>query len=437
MADIKPLGSEKLQGVDKLKRIMEIARYNETPKNDINELSTTNYTITLADGMTYGIVKEKSGYILKKGINESELDYSDPMKNRKYYRSYSEAMKKLNLVAAEVNRVTGNVFETPLIGEQEVKKKFILKTPKPKPPVEVPAPEPEASLPPSPETTAPAPPSPEGGDMGMPPADGSDMGMPPADGSDMGMPPADGSDMGMPPADGSDMGMGMEEPEMGMEEPEMGMEGPEMDDEQPQGPSGLKSIQRLTGKLSQKIRAFDKDKGLDSQDIKYVINSILSSIDLDNLDEDDKDDILSKFEDSDEYGMEGEGDLDLSGEDDMGDFDMEDTGMELPPMEEPAPAEDFKESVEDVLSKYFVVTDEEKKLHEEKNKKNFIKNKLVSIEVKNEIERMSESVKQMNTAKRFLNENVNAKFIGKTNKQNLVFSVNGKNIKVNTAGNII
>ena len=418
MADIKPLGSEKLQGIDKLKRIMEIARYNETPKNDINELSTTNYTITLADGMTYGIVKEKSGYILKKGINESELDYSDPMKNRKYYRSYSEAMKKLNLVATEVNRVTGNVFETPLIGEQEVKKKFILKTPKPKTPVEEPAPEPEAALPPAPEA-----PAPEGGDMTMPPVEGGDMTMPPVEGGDE---------------------MGMEEPEMGMEEPEMGMEEPEMGDEQPQGPSGLKSIQRLTGKLSQKIRAFDKDKGLDSQDIKYVINSILSSIDLDNLDEDDKDDILSKFEDSDEYGMEGEGDLDLSGEDDMSDFDMEDPEMGMeepemgePSMEEPAPVESFKESVEDVLSKYFVVTDEEKKLHEEKNKKNFIKNKLVSIEVKNEIERMSESVKQMNTAKRFLNENVNAKFIGKTNKQNLVFSVNGKNIKVNTAGNII
>jgi hypothetical protein len=420
MADIKPLGSEKLQGVDKLKRIMEIARYNETPKNDINELSTTNYTITLADGMTYGIVKEKSGYILKKGINESELDYSDPMKNRKYYRSYSEAMKKLNLVAAEVNRVTGNVFETPLIGEQEVKKKFILKTPKPKTPVEEPAPEPEAALPPAPEA-----PAPEGGDMGMPPVDGGDMGMPPVEGGD---------EMGMEEPE-----MGMEEPEMGMEEPEMGMEEPEMGDEQPQGPSGLKSIQRLTGKLSQKIRAFDKDKGLDSQDIKYVINSILSSIDLDNLDEDDKDDILSKFEDSDEYGMEGEGDLDLSGEDDMSDFDMEEPemGMEEPSMEEPAPVENFKESVEDVLSKYFVVTDEEKKLQEEKNKKNFIKNKLVSIEVKNEIERMSESVKQMNAAKQFLNENVNAKFIGKTNKQNLVFSVNGKNIKVNTTGNII
>jgi len=425
MADIKPLGSEKLQGIDKLKRIMEIARYNETSKNETDGPSTTNYTITLADGMTYGIVKEKSGYILKKGINESELDYSDPMKNRKYYRSYSEAMKKLNLVASEVNRVTGNVFETPLIGEQEVKKKFILKTPKPKTPVEEPAPEPEAALPPAPEAPAPE------GDAAMPPVEG---------GEDMGMPPAEGGpEMGMEEPE-----MGMEEPEMGMEEPEMGMEEPEMDDEQPQGPSGLKSIQRLTGKLSQKIRAFDKDKGLDSQDIKYVINSILSSIDLDNLDEDDKDDILSKFEDSDEYGMEGEGELDLSGEDDMGDFDMEEPEMGMgepemgePSMEEPAPVENFKESVEDVLSKYFVVTDEEKKLHEEKNKKNFIKNKLVSIEVKNEIERMSESVKQLNTAKRFLSENVNAKFIGKTNKQNLVFSLNGKNIKVNTTGDII
>jgi len=271
--------------------------------------------------------------------------------------------------------------------------------------------------------------------MGMPPAEGGDMGMPPAEGGDMGMPPAEGGDMGMPPAEGGDMGM--EEPDMGMEEPDMGMEEPDMGDEQPQGPSGLKSIQRLTGKLSQKIRAFDKDKGLDSQDIKYVINSILSSIDLDNLDEDDKDDILSKFEDSDEYGMEGEGDLDLSDEDDMGDFDMGEPEMPEPDMSEPAPMEDFKESVADVLSKYFVVNDEEKKLYEEKNKKNFIKNKLISIEVKNEIEKMSESVKQMNSAKRFLNENVTAKFIGKTNKQNLVFSVDGKNIKVKTTGEIV
>ena len=127
MADLRPIGSEKLEGVDKLKRIMEIATYRENPKSELNDLSTTNYTIQLSDGNIYGIVKERQGYIIKKGINESELEYSDPMKNRKYYRSYSEAMKKFNLVVAETNRITGNDFEIPLIGEQPEAKKIRIK----------------------------------------------------------------------------------------------------------------------------------------------------------------------------------------------------------------------------------------------------------------------------------------------------------------------
>ena len=131
MGDLKPLGSEKLQGMDKIKRILEIAKYNETPKQNINELNTTNYTIQLADGLTYGIVKEKLGYIIKKGLNESTLDYADQMRQRKYFRSYSEAMKKLNLTAAELNRVYENEEGISLIGEQAgQKKKFVLKLPK-------------------------------------------------------------------------------------------------------------------------------------------------------------------------------------------------------------------------------------------------------------------------------------------------------------------
>ena len=69
MADLRPIGSEKLEGVNKLKRIMEIATYRETPKSELNDLSTTNYTIQLSDGNIYGIVKERQGYIIKKGIN--------------------------------------------------------------------------------------------------------------------------------------------------------------------------------------------------------------------------------------------------------------------------------------------------------------------------------------------------------------------------------
>ena len=200
---------------------MEIARYNETPKQNINNLQTTNYTVQLSDGFTYGIVKEKSGYIIKKGINESSLGYSEPMQQRKYFKSYSEAIKKLNLSAVEINRVNNHLSEIKLLGEQpELKKKFVLKTPK--------------STTPTPEGDIPAP----EGDI----------------------PPPVEDDMDTLPEDM-----------------------PEDDDDEKEIPA-LKSIQRLTGKLSQKIRAFDKEKGLDSQDIKYVMNSIISAMDLDNLD---------------------------------------------------------------------------------------------------------------------------------------------------------
>ena len=157
MADLKPLGSEKLESMDKIRRILEIAHYNEKPKPQLNENETLNYTIQLADGYTYGIVKEKLGYIIKKGINESILDYSDPIRQRKYFDSYSQAMKKLNLHAKELNRIYENEEEIPLIGEQTVsKKKFVLKTPKP-----ATEPTPDAatpSPPPAPDAATPSPP---------------------------------------------------------------------------------------------------------------------------------------------------------------------------------------------------------------------------------------------------------------------------------------
>ena len=98
MAKLKPIGSEKLEGTDKLRRIMEIANYG-TPSN-LSE-SKSDYSINLVDGATYHIIKEKSGYIIKKGINESDADYIEPMKNRRYYSSYSQALKRLNLLVKE------------------------------------------------------------------------------------------------------------------------------------------------------------------------------------------------------------------------------------------------------------------------------------------------------------------------------------------------
>ena len=430
MGDLRPLGSEKLEGMDKLRRIMEIAKYNEVPKQEINDLSTTNYTIRLADGNLYGIVKEKSGYIIKKGLNESELDYSEPMRNRKYYRSYADAMKKLNLVVSEVNRNEGNDFEVPLIGEQP-KKKFILKTPKAPAAPEGPA---------AGDDLPPPPPAPATDEMGMPPAPATDeMGMPPApEGDEMGMPPApEGDDMGMPPAPEDEM------PPMGDEEG--------MGSDEEEGPTGLKMIQKLTGKLSQKIRSFDKDKGMDSQDIKYVINSIISAIDMKNLDEDDREEIVDKIEGYDEeYGAEGEGDLDLSGEDmDMGMDDEEgiDTEMGMEGDDEMSASEEPKEGyqnvmdsifseskVSDVLSKYFNIKPEEKPILENRSKMNYLEEKLQKIQQKKDLVNFSVSKAQEQKALTLFEGYSNTVFIGKTNKNNLILNVNGKEVKVTPNG---
>ena len=89
MGNLRPIGSEKLQGMDKIRRIIEISRYNENTPNPVNESKSTEYSIDLADGNRYQIVKERAGYIIKKTINESENDYIAPMQNRQYYPSYS------------------------------------------------------------------------------------------------------------------------------------------------------------------------------------------------------------------------------------------------------------------------------------------------------------------------------------------------------------
>jgi hypothetical protein len=199
MGDLKPLGSEKLTGQDKIKRIMEIARFNEVIPSSLNETARSEYSIPLADGNKYEIVKERQGYIIKKTISESETDYIEPMKNRKYYSSYSQALKRLNLVAGELNRLNENEEGVSFFGEQ---KKFVLKTPKPA--AEAPAMAAPAAPAAPPAVPSPSlPPSPADA-----PAAGEDMSF------DMGM-----EDMGPEGEVDADVSMDIETPGMGEEEP--------------------------------------------------------------------------------------------------------------------------------------------------------------------------------------------------------------------------
>jgi hypothetical protein len=413
MADLKPIGSEKLQGADKLARIMEIARYGEAPKQEINVNETTDYTRVLADGNVYGIVKERNGYIIKKGIDESTLDYIDPMKNRKYHSSYSQALKKLNLIAGELNRLTENEQGTALFGEQ---KKFVLKTPK----SDVPAPAPVAPAPEMPAAPAPEMPAAPMGDESMPEPPSDDM---------------------MPDE------MGMDEPTMDeptMDEP-MDSEGGEGDE----GPVTLKQVQKLTGKLGQKLRAYASEQEMTSEDVKYVLNSILSAVDLNLLDETDKEDILSRFEG--EEGGEDGSNYDEIGmeptEPDTSDLDM---GDEITAEPEVGEGDGYKSKinaimdgmfteskVDKILSKYFIETPEEKELNESKKVQTYIKKKINKVSVMEEVKNLSETIEQELTSEFILRENEGAKFIGKTNLKNLVFENEGKQIKVSPKGEIL
>jgi hypothetical protein len=426
MGDLKPLGSEKLQGMDKIKRMLEISKFKENIPQPINETSKDQYRITLADGNEYQIVREKTGYIIKKTISESVAEYIDPIKHRKYYPSYSQALKRLNLMAKETNTLFENEEGISLFEQ----KKFVLKTPKPAAP---PPPQDEV------ENVPPPPPPPPAGDMGAgapPPPPPSDMGAetPPPP------PTEDEGDMPPPP------------PEEGEED--MGMNQGEMDTEGEDEVVTFKSIQKLVGRLGQKLRtiASDEENKMSSKDIKYVVNSILSALNLDELDEDDREQIINKFE-----GIEDE--ESMGAEEDMS---TDETGMEgeessVPPP--PPPAEEmgemtendghddismiadnlFKEhKVEQLLYKYFVKGDNEKRvqktINEEKQRKITQKNKFIVSEIK----RLSESVSQEVSARKLIQQYPKLRFVGKSNKNNLVFENSSLNqFKVTPNGKLI
>jgi hypothetical protein len=315
-------------------------------------------------------------------------------------------------------------------------------------------------------------------------------------------------------------------------------------------------IQKLTGKLGQKIRMMNDAVGMSSEDIKYVINSIMSALDLNKLDDEDKDDIMAKFEEDSDYGMgDEEGDFDISGEDEFdmdtevdmeepiegemgegrygsfnndewfddvdkpftGDFDFdfdEEEFDEFEPMmkkhgdsrwfqrgadgermfnrykekygpmkvrtrrmntemseedrdmfdgrpskvvgvysnikkqrmgemseEDKATShiskvmdEIFAESkVDKVLESYFVINESENKVKQNK----LVTEKKERGSIMSNVRQLSETVEQELASEFILKENRNFKFVGKTNKKNLVFEHNGEQIKVSPKGEIL
>ena len=124
---MRPIGSEKLPVDQKLKRIMEIANYTRDGESTNNK--NIEYTIRATNKKVYGIVRENSTYVIKEGKDVNSLEYIGGLRNsnNNRFKSYGSALKRLNLVISESNKISGNQKGLSLYGEQE--EKFVLKTP--------------------------------------------------------------------------------------------------------------------------------------------------------------------------------------------------------------------------------------------------------------------------------------------------------------------
>jgi hypothetical protein len=107
-----------------------------------------------------------------------------------------------------------------------------------------------------------------------------------------------------------------------------------------------KKIQKMTGKIGQMLRDSEE---VDPKLEKYVINSIISALHLDEMDESDKEDIISKFEGEDEEDSFGS-DSDLDTLDSEEDTEETETPEESPEAPEEG-TEELSESRGRVFSK--------------------------------------------------------------------------------------
>ena len=398
MGKLKPIGSEKLTGDAKIKRIIEISRFGEVDKNKELHTETNSFTKKGADGNVYAIIQERDGYYLKCGINESTLDYVSGFMNKKRdrFKSYGAALKRMNLIFKPLNEEHNEgkgipMYEqyTTVVSNEDINKeekevdeqeKFVLNVPN------------------------------EGGDEEVVDTEVADIG---------------GEDM----VDDVDVDV---EDEMGDEEMDVDVdvedEGGEEDME-----GFMKSIQKLTGKLGQKLRDVEEEMG--SADIKYVINSVISAVDLDNLDDEDREDILDRFEeDESDYGDEEPiEDLEMDDEEldlDMGDEDMGDDELEVED-EEMIAMESLKKRVGNILEAYI-----DKREPKKQNPKDFLKNKIDTIIKKEKIKESCSSIEQELGTKKFLKENKGFVFNGTTQQGTVVLVKENEKVFISKGGEI-
>jgi len=292
---------KKIKGQDKLERIKDLMGKMST-LNESTSLSEIENVKKGANGVTYAIIRENQNYFIKTTNKTSgtliaeDFQYIGGLQNKNLerYNSYAEALKHLNLKFDMLNESYGikeniNLFESDAVEVKEANASGVVVKEEPeliedeKSVIKVDVPATEAPVEDEVEDVEMSDDSFEGGDV-------------------------------------EDVDIDIDE------------EGDEEDD----GDGYTKKIQKYTGKIGQMLR--DKDEP-DPELDKYVINSIVSAIDWEEIPDEDVEDIIAKIEGEDEEDDE------LEGGGSFEDGDVEDVDIDIDE-EDPFESEELAESDE-------------------------------------------------------------------------------------------
>jgi hypothetical protein len=267
-----------------LQRMKELMG-NKKPINENLSLSSVELKKKAPNGKVYGVVKENKKYFIQESVNGVNFDFIGGVgnKTKNQFNSYEEAVRRLNIMLEDTDVLTPDVIE---------EKKFVIKTKKKK------------SVEPKADTSSfdfggDDTDSEEGGDFDF---GGDEEETDTEEGGDFDFGGDEGSDEGEDTEEGEDFDFGGDD----TEETSSDEETDEDLDLEDDGEDSIKSIQKMTGKLGQKLRDTE-DKSSDLN--KWVAKSVLSALNLEDMDSEDKKDLIRTIKKKKDEGSDEEFDF--------------------------------------------------------------------------------------------------------------------------------
>ena len=287
---MKNITNKELQ---RMKNLMGIKK----PINESNILSSTELIKEVSNGKFYGIVRENKKYFIKESNDGINFDFIGGLANKtkNQFESYEQAVRRLNLMLEDTDVLTPDIIS---------EKKFVIKTKKKK------------------KKAAETDDFGFGGEEESTEEGGDDFDFGDEEGES-----EEGGEEESTEEGGDDFDFGGEEGESEEESTEEGGDDFDFGDEEGGDEEAgdeeesteeesdedldleddpIKSIQKMTGKLGQKLR---DTEDVSSDMSKWVAKSVISALDLDQMDAEDKKDIIRSIKKKKDEGSDEEFDF--------------------------------------------------------------------------------------------------------------------------------